>query len=301
MITAAKFCEANSFYWDGVITDKQNIREFIYQNAVFNLLDFTILGGKFSLFPSVPFNSEFEIDGTIKPKVCALFTDGNTRNLKVSFLSPEERQNFIGTVYYRQEVENGFPTTESCILHVADVKSPEKLPIEVFDMSDFCTNKKHAKDFLQHALKIREKVDHGINFETTPQAIVGLKPGDYIRFISEATHTNRFENGVISPDGLVQSVGNSSLTSVNIYHWKPGTDEVLEGVLNVENGKATDAKFYGSVFTVKQTSESNRLYKVESLAYNEEGLITVGASHAPLLDDGTLATINYGQDDFDEL
>jgi hypothetical protein len=301
MITAAKFCEANGFYWDGVITDKQNIREFIYQNALFNLLDFTILGGKFSLFPSVPFNAEFEIDGTIKPKVCALFTDGNTRNLKVSFLSPEERQNFIGTAYYRQEVENGFPTTESCILHVADVKSPEKLPIEVFDMSDFCTNKKHAKDFLQHALKIREKVDHGINFETTPQAIVGLKPGDYIRFISEATHTNRFENGVISPDGLVQSVGNSSLTNVNIYHWKPGTDEVLEGILNVENGKATDAKFYGSVFTVKQTSESNRLYKVESLAYNEEGLITVGASHAPLLDDGTLATINYGQDDFDEL
>ena len=29
MIIAAKFCEANGFYWDGVITDKQNIREFI--------------------------------------------------------------------------------------------------------------------------------------------------------------------------------------------------------------------------------------------------------------------------------
>jgi len=303
MITAAKFCEANKFYWDGVITDKQNVREFIYQNAIFNLLDFTILGGKFSLFPSVPYNSDFEIHRAQRPKVSALFTDGNTRNLKVSFLSPEERQNFIGTVYYRKEVPNGFPETESLSKAVAEddlisVAQIAKLPTEVFDMSDFCTSQSHAESFLEHALMIRKKVDHGIKFETTPQAALGLKPGDYIRFISEATHTSRFENGVISPDGIVQSVGNDSLTDVNIYHWKPGTEEVKEAILNVVNGKTTNSNLYGSVFTVKQTTESNRLYKVESITYNDEGLIEVSASHAPLLSDGTLATINYNSNDF---
>ena len=302
MTIAAKFCEANGFYWDGVITDKQNIREFIYQNAIFNLLDFTILGGKFSLFPSVPFDPDnFEIFKEQKPTVRALFTDGNTRNLKVSFLTPEERQNFIGTVYFRKEIPNGFPETLSKTL-VIDTDDEniivEKFPIEVFDMSDFCTSEEHAETFLKHALKIREKVDHGIKFETTPQAALGLKPGDYIRFISEATHTSRFENGVISPDGVVQSVGNDSLSNVNIYHWKPGTQEVKETVLNVVNGKATDANLYGSVFTVKQTTESNRLYKTESITYTDEGLIEVSASHAPLLSDGTLATINYIDTDF---
>ena len=305
MTIAAKFCEANSFYWDGVITDKKNVREFIYQNAIFNLLDFTILGGKFSLFPSVPFNPDsFEIRREQKPIVRALFTDGNTRNLKVSFLSPEERQNFIGTVYYRKEVPNGFSETESLTKAVAEdefvtSEQIERLPVEVFDMSDFCTSQSHAEEFLEQALMIRKKVDHGIKFETTPQAALGLKPGDYIRFISEATHTSRFENGVISPDGVVQSVGNDSLTDVNIYYWKPGTEEVKElSNFSVVNGKTDNSNLYGSVFTVKQTSESNRLYKTESITYTDEGLIEVSGSHAPLLSDGTLATINYNSDDF---
>ena len=302
MTIAAKFCEANQFYWDGVITDKQNIREFVYQNAVFNLLDFTILGGKFSLFPSVPYNADnFTIKKTSKPHVRALFTDGNTRNLKVSFLSPEERQNFIGTVYFRKEIPNGFSETLSKTFTIAtdDKTIEEKFPIEVFDMSDFCTNESHAVEFLQHALMIRNKVDHGIKFETTPQAALGLQPGSYIRFISEATHTSRFENGVISPDGLVQSVGNSVLSDTPIYYWKPGTQEVKEAKLTVIfDGTTTDSNLHGAVFTVKQTSESNRLYKVESITYTDEGFIEVSASHAPLLSDGTLATINYDDSDF---
>ena len=306
MTIAAKFCEANHFYWDGVITDKQNVREFIYQNAVFNLLDFTILGGKFSLFPAVPyFPDSFKIKRTSKPHVKSLFTDGNTRNLKVSFLSPEERQNFIGTVYYRKETPNGFSETLSKTFTTTNDDGSiveEKFPIEVFDMSDFCTNESHAVEFLQHALMIRKKVDHGIKFETTPQAVStpsGLQPGNYIRFISEATHTSRFENGVISPDGLVQSVGNSPLSDTPIYYWKPGTNEVKEARLTVIfDGTTTDSNLHGAVFTVKQTSESNRLYKVESITYTDEGFIEISASHAPLLSDGTLATINYNDDDF---
>ena len=74
--------------------------------------------------------------------------------------------------------------------------------------------------------------------------------------------------------------------------------EVKEAVLNVVNGKTTASNLYGSVFTVKQTTESNRLYKTESITYTDEGLIEVSASHAPLLSDGTLATIHYNDSDF---
>ena len=36
---------------------------------------------------------------------------------------------------------------------------------------------------------------------------LGLQPGEYIRFISEITHTKRFENGIVTEDGLIQSIG----------------------------------------------------------------------------------------------
>ena len=62
LTVAAKFCRANGFYWDGVISEETNLREFMYSQAAFQLLDFEIRGGQFSLYPSVPFNSDYTID-----------------------------------------------------------------------------------------------------------------------------------------------------------------------------------------------------------------------------------------------
>ena len=97
MQEAAKFCKANNFFWDGVITEKTNMREFLFEQAAYQLLDFTIIGGRFSLFPSVPYGKDYKIlnnaeaDSPEFPIKC-LFTDGNVRNFKATFLSPQERR-----------------------------------------------------------------------------------------------------------------------------------------------------------------------------------------------------------------
>ena len=44
-----EFCDANGFYWDGIISSKQNVREFLFNQAGYQLLDFTIKGGLFGL------------------------------------------------------------------------------------------------------------------------------------------------------------------------------------------------------------------------------------------------------------
>jgi len=296
MKIASQFCKANKLFWDGVIVDEKNLREFIFQNAQYCLLDFTILGGRFSLFPSVPFNPEtFVIDKTQKPFIKALFTDGNTKNLQVSFLSAEERQDFRGFASYRHETENGFAETK--VINRQLATTTENDPRESFDMSIFCTSADHAKIFLDYALKIRNKVDHGITFDTTPQAAMHLAPGDYIRLHSEATHTNRFANGVITQDGEIQSQVNVT-NGTEIMFWKPGDTSVSERVaIQITDGKAASA-FRGSVFTVPDNSVSDRVYKIESISYGEDGLINISGSYAPLKADGTLAIINYEDHDF---
>ena len=296
MKVASQFCKANKLFWDGVIVDEKNLREFIFQNAQYCLLDFTILGGRFSLFPSVPFNPEtFVIDKTQKPFIKALFTDGNTKNLQVSFLSAEERQDFRGFASYRHETENGFAETK--VINRRLITTTENDPRESFDMSIFCTSADHARIFLDYALKIRNKIDHGITFDTTPQAAMHLAPGDYIKLHSEATHTNRFANGVITQDGEIQSQVNVT-NGTQIMFWKPGDTSVSDVVaIQITDGKAA-SRFRGSVFTVPDNSVSDRVYKIESISYGEDGLINISGSYAPLNADGTLAIVNYQDHDF---
>ena len=295
METAAQFCRANGFFWDGVITESQNLREFIFQQASFCLLDFTILAGKFSLVPAVPYHpTDYTIDYSAKPPIKALFTDGNIKDLKATFLSPEERQIFQGRAMYRHETENGFPETK-VIEKGLSIGSLDD-PIETFDLSNFCTTDDHAEKFLKYALRVRELVDHGIKFSTTPQAAMHLAPGEYFRLFSESTHTSRFENGSISPDGTVQSLGDAS--NQDIYYWRPGMEDVKTAKMKMKNSKVDDSNLHNSVFTLKKTNTSDRVYKVESLSYGEEGLIEIAGSHVPLTADGSLAILNWDTDDF---
>ena len=303
MAVAAKFCLANGFFWDGVITESQNLRDFIFVQAAYCFLDFTIIGGRFSLYPSVPFNTtDFVIDPEEKPPIKALFTDGNIKDLKVSFLSPEERQVFQARVLWRKEQENGFPETKVAEVRLNDVQSnddwtvgSELDPIETFDMSIFCTSSKHAIRFAKYALRTRQLVDHGLKFETTPQAAMSLMPGDYFRLYSESTHTSRFSNGVITDGGVLQSQTTVS-NGNSIYYWKPGEEGVKGPTpIIISDGLADDA-FRGCVFTIAQTNSSDRVYKVESLTFAEDGFVEVAGSYVPLTDDGYVAVLHQVYD-----
>lgn len=299
MALAAEFCNANGFYWDGVLDQRENLRQWIFEQAGYCLLDFTILGGQFSLVPSVPFHTSGAINREGKPAIKALFTDGNVKNLQVSFLSPEERQLFRATLLWRQELLNGFPETRVISVRLADSQGgSDSDPEETFDMSGFCTSQDHALTFARYALKTRQLVDHGLKFETTPQAAMNLAPGEYFRLVSEATHTSRFQNGVIGPDGTVQMVDGSTLADAPILYWEPGTTAVRSANLTVVNGRTNQTALFGTVFTLSNSTTVSRVYKVESLTYIDGGLVEVAGSHTPLTSSGTLAVLDWNPSHF---
>ena len=292
---AAKFCRNNGFYWDGMISTNLNLREFLYEMSGYMFLDFTVIGGRFSLKPTVPHYVDSngdpgEIKNADKPQIKALFSDGNISDLQVSFLSPEERQLFKAVVMYRQEVPNRFAETKTITVQLnRETPYGSVLPVERFDLSGFCTSRDHARRFARYAIKTRQLVDHGLTFKTSPQNCVGLIPGDYFRLVSEVSHTSRFSNGAITDTGEV--VTREPITSAtDIYYWKPGSTQVLEGVLHPT---VVSQAYWGSLFTRRNATTENRVYKVESISYTDEGLVEIAGSFVPLTSSGSLAVLDW--------
>jgi|TARA_R100000084_G_scaffold69201_2_gene30575 hypothetical protein len=297
MTIAAKFCRANNFTFDGIIENKTSVREFIFANAAFSLLNFTVIGGKFSLTPAVPYNpSDFRIDPAkkIADNIKALFTDGNMKDMQVSFLPAQDRQPTKITVAYREEKENGFASQKIIQVRLnndsgGSIDDPE----EYIDMTKFCTRSDHAQAIAKYKLLTRKHSDHSISFKTTPSSALTIAPGDFIKVVSKTTHTSRFNNGSIDQHGGITSttpINNSDGTPV--FYWKPGRAEVEEDTLSVTDNKTGDPEFFGSIFTVRMQNQEKRVYRVTSITIDDEGFVDISASHEPLTRNGTLATIN---------
>jgi hypothetical protein len=293
MTVSANFCKKNNLFWDGMISDKVNLREFIFEQATYCLLDFTIVGGQFSLYPAVPFDSDYSINLEKKPTIKAMFTDGNINDLSVTFLDPEDRQTFQANIIYRKEKLNGFSEKKSLVVRLLG-SDHEDDPLETYDLSGFCTSPDHAITFGKYVLSNREKVDHTINFKTAPHYINGVQPGDYIRVYSTTQHVQRFNNGAILDDGSVVSKDTIS-GSKTFYYWNPSEQEVKEATANFSSPSALQA-YGGSLFTIKESEASDQCYKVESITFGDDGLIELSGSYSELTSDGKLAILQGWND-----
>lgn len=144
--------------------------------------------------------------------------------------------------------------------------------------------------FSMNAIRTRTLVTHSVTFQTTPQMAMGLNPGEYFRLVSEATHTSRFNNGAVSDDGVVTSTTPLSSGSYSVYYWTPGLTAVNTGTLSISNGIASNLR--GTIYTLRNPVTEDRIYKLESLSYAEDGLVEVTGSHVPLTRFGALAVMD---------
>ena len=141
------------------------------------------------------------------------------------------------------------------------------------------------------ALSVRKEVDHGIVFHTPPSSVFGLLGGNYIRVLTEATHTSRFNNGSIDNEGKVICRATIS-GEIDAYVWSPGTLGGIEKKRFAVKARGTNtAGLKNKLFAQVDSTIEDRIYKVESITYGEDGLIQVAASHVPLTSDGKLAVL----------
>ena len=170
-------------------------------------------------------------------------------------------------------------------------------PVEKFDCSGFMTSENHARMFLRYALKVRQLVDHGIKFDTTPQSAMNLEPGEYFRVATKVTHTERFNSGSVDDRGNITTatpIGNGAV--IQVVYWKPGETKVLQTSTTVLDNKATNTQLFGCLFCQVTSVAEARVYKCESLSYAENGLVEVTGSVSPLTDKGEFLPLHCAED-----
>ena len=295
LIATSRFLEKQKLFFNGVIGENINLRQFITEMAPNFLCNFVLADGKFALVPAVPSKAGGSIDlGAVEIK--QLFTSGNILedSFKLEYLRAEERRPFKANVRYRQESKNKFPEEKVVEVKIKSKKYADKLidldienlPHEQFDLTQFCTSKEHAVKVAKYFLGLRELVTHTISFSTTVHGL-NLEAGAFIKVITESSPYSPANNGTIGTNGQVTSVTHLDDGDYDVSFFKTDSEEVQDGRMTVSNGIVTESKFHDSVFTLVNSSVSENVYVVEQLTFSQEGTVDIVASEHPCKDDGS--------------
>ena len=133
------------YFYDGVISEKLNLRAWGTEMARNFLLDLVMRNGQFYLQPLMEFDAAEPITG--------LFTAGNIieGSFQLNYFDQDQRQSPRVSVRWREEKRSSdaanqglFPVVREVTVRESFV--PADAPLEQIDMSDFCTSEVHAID-----------------------------------------------------------------------------------------------------------------------------------------------------------
>jgi len=292
LIETSKFLVKQELFFNGVIGEMTNLRQFVMDLAPNFLCNFVLADGKFSLVPAVPYIHDSGAINLGAVEINQFFTAGNILedSFKLEYLSSEERRPFKAVVRYRQEAKNKLPEER-----VVEVKIPgldefdpniDLMPQEQFNLTQFCTSKSHAIKVAKYFLGLRQLVTHTISFSTTVHGL-NLKAGSFIKVVTESSPYSSANNGSISSTGQVTSVTPLSDGQYNVSYFQINSEDVETGTINVSDGVVADSTFHNSVFTLTNPEVSQNVYVVEQLTFSQEGTVDIVASEHPCNDDGS--------------
>lgn len=292
---AAQFCQDRRYFFDGALTEKQNLRQWAADTAATMLLDLTQKSGKFALAPAIYFAE----DGPVP--ISALFTAGNIieDSFSLEFVPEEDRQPMQASVKWREERSRElyagsgmFPVEREVLIREAD--RPDTDPIESFDLSDYCTSLEHAIDFGCYIIRVKRMVTHTIRFKTTPDALVAsIAPGEYIKVAMDYTFYDEFANGIVLDNGTIVTSREDLLGdgTHEVTSWDGSAETTSDITLTVADGLGSPT---GIIFVKKTTTSQVRTYKIETISIAEDGSIEIEAVHHPTSSTGHAAiTANW--------
>jgi len=289
---SARFMDNYWMRYDGAVVQPTNVRDFLTELAPMFLCNFVMINGKFALTPALPMDGDMLNEGPISPAM--MFNDGTIvdGSFKLTYLPQADRQDFRANMIYRVSQPNALVEKRSISVRWKwdenfdgdpnnDVTTVNQ---EDYDISEFCTRRSHAYVAARYMLSARRRVDHTIEFLTTPTGL-SLAPGDFIRVESQMSPYENFQNGVVRADGSIVSAMQLADGTHKAYVHRPGSEDVELIDITVKNNRVTDPSLGGSLFNVPNIARRLGVYQVETIGIEDDGLVKITGSHHPVFED----------------
>lgn len=288
MVDSQSFKRTNNFlrtqrlFFNGAVSDLVNIRSYVNQLAPFFLCHLSIRNGKFFMTPAIPTDSAGAILKTAVP-IAGYFNDGNIvdGSFKLQYLEASERKDFRCVVKYRDSVVNAIPQYKTIQMRYKDLTIlPDQ---QEFDLTQFCTTGHHAKMVARYLLSSRRRIDHTVEFSTSPHGIA-LAPGDYIKVDTVSSPLETRISGRINDE--LQVIGGIDDGTYTATIYRQAADSVVTEEIVISGGRVTDETLRNSLLAIPLVARRLGVYMIEELSLDEEGMVQVKASHHPVDDKG---------------
>jgi hypothetical protein len=278
----AVFLERNNLFFDDVITEPVNLREYIGRISASLLCNLVIRGGKFSIEPALPIDEQSYSFYDVKVPISGIFTEGNIieDSFQLEYVPAQDRLPIRALVRYRTELPNRFPQEQTTVVYYTDQPNG---PLEEYNFTHI-TSRHHAELFAKYALSARRHRTHSVTFRTLPYGLA-LAPGDFIRVVTKASYVQPDASGIIKDSGEI--ITPATLTdgqTLNVYYWDKTDSQITESSITVtiKNGAPYANRLFNTIFAVKTDTTRKLVYMVEAIDLDTEGLAQITASYFPV-------------------
>lgn len=176
--TAEYFNSKYQLFFNGVLANNVNLRDYLSRVAPMFMLRFVQFSGKFGMKPVLPLDSDFNITTEpLAPKYAFNSSNLVAETYLKSYVDAGQRKEFCALMVYRSQTDSLYGTPK--IVEVRYENTAIDGPFEQYDLQEFCTTEEHAALIGKYILASRKLITHTVSFSTT-ELIADLIPTDII-------------------------------------------------------------------------------------------------------------------------
>lgn len=173
---ANDYTKLKNLRYNGVITERAGIHEFINEHAKYFLLRFGTNNGRYTLYPAL--NDSVSNTPNAAPSQVVTLDILSPDSFSIDYATLAEREDTKMQVIWRNQERNMPGINESVVVQPIGYTGDSKV---TYDISGFCTSKTHALTVARFLSAMRQDQDRVVSFSCADSA-VDLAPGRLFKF-----------------------------------------------------------------------------------------------------------------------